>query len=383
MNLSDFFLALSLCSCTFYLLTLLLLLSGIKRSTPLRSDSGNKLVSVIVAARNEEATIRTLLECLIQQTYRNYEIIIVDDRSEDRTADIVRSFKEKNRTLRLISISDLSADMPPKKRALEAGIRESKGEILLFTDADCKPPKGWVEAFATAFAEDVGFVAGYSPYDVASLLVSKNTFFRRMAGAFLQFEELKNALWSAGSIGLGKAWLCTGRNLAYRKQVWEEVGGFDAIRRSVSGDDDLFLQHVRRTTQWKIKYLSVPESVVPTIPPASLRSFAAQRIRHFSAGRFFPFPMKAFFVLFHGANFVLYAGFAAFFLWHFPAGILSFALKSAADILFLGLGRRFLGIGTRVSSVILLEVLYASYNALFGPLGLFAPYTWKDSPGNR
>lgn len=383
MNFSDFFLALSFFSCTFYLLTLSFLLYGMKRSVPARSGSCNTLVSIIVAARNEEKVIRNLLERLISQSYSNYEIIIVDDRSEDRTHDIVRSFQDKRGNLRLIRITDLDPMMPPKKRALEAGIRESKGEILLFTDADCMPPKGWVAEFASAFADDVGLVAGYSPYDMALLQGSKNTLLQRVAGAFLQFEELKGALWSAGSIGIGKAWLCTGRNLAYRKRVWEEVGGFDSIRKSVSGDDDLFLQHVRRTTQWKIKYLSTPESVVPTIPPVSLRSFAAQRIRHFSAARFFTLPMKAFFPLFHGANVVLYAGLALFFLWHFPAGILFFALKSAADILFLGLGRRFLGIGTRVSSVVVLEALYAAYNAIFAPLGMFAPYTWKGSPGNR
>ncbi|MEP0823727.1 MAG: glycosyltransferase, partial [Ignavibacterium sp.] len=108
-----------------------------KRSVPARSGSSNTLVSIIVAARNEEKAIRNLLERLILQSYSNYEIIIVDDRSEDRTPDIVRSFQDKRGNLRLIRITDLDPMMPPKKRALEAGIRESKGEILLFTDADC------------------------------------------------------------------------------------------------------------------------------------------------------------------------------------------------------------------------------------------------------
>ncbi|MBI4418430.1 MAG: glycosyltransferase, partial [Ignavibacteriales bacterium] len=350
MNIPDVVLFASFAACAFYVLTILALLRGLKRSAPGTWTDAKPFVSVIVAARNEEENIGRLLKSLTNQSYDSYEVIIVDDRSEDKTTEIVLSYASLHKNVRLLRVSHVG-DMPPKKNALEAGIHESKSEILLFTDADCVPPAEWVAEFARVFTDGVGLVAGYSPYDMTLVQGHIQTVRSRLAAAFLAFEELKTALWSAGSIGIGKAWLCTGRNLAYRKSVWLEAGGFESIKHSVSGDDDLFLQHVRRTTSREIRYLSTPAAVVPTLPPRSVRSFIAQRTRHFSAGRYFPLSMQAFFTAFHLSNFSLYAGLVAFLGGAFPAGIMLFALKSVADILFVGLGRRRLRIGTVVSSV--------------------------------
>jgi len=94
-------------------------------------NSLQPLVSIIVAARNEEKTIGTLLDCLINQTYSNYEIIIINDRSTDNTAAIIADFQKKNPLIKRIDITVVPDDMPAKKNALRAGIETSKGEILV------------------------------------------------------------------------------------------------------------------------------------------------------------------------------------------------------------------------------------------------------------
>lgn len=382
MDAAEVSLFLSITACLFYVMTIAVLLRGMRTSVSTAATPGHSFVSVIVAARNEEHNIQRLLTALTRQTYDRCEIIIVDDRSEDRTANLVREFSRGKTPVKLVSITDLSGDMPPKKQALAAGIRESRGDILLFTDADCAPSPGWVAAMAGTFSDRTGVVCGYSPYDPGLRSSTPRTLTGRIADAFLRFEELKGALWSAGSIGIGRAWLATGRNLAYRRAVWDEVDGFDKIRHSISGDDDLFLQLVRQTTSWEIRYASVPASVVPTAPPDSFRAFVAQRTRHFSAGRYFSIPMKAFLTAFHLSNYVLYIALGMFIAGMFPTGIILYAVKSTADLAFVHLGRLRLGISTPVSSVLLLEFLYALYNAVFGPLGTFGSFTWKGS-GSR
>lgn len=371
-------------SLTYYCLVQLSLIAGLLRLRK-GENSTTPLVSVIVAARNEQSSIADLLESLVNQTYPNYEIVIVNDRSTDATGDIIHSFQESNSNISLVTIDAVSPTMPPKKHALTQGIRASKGEILCFTDADCIPPRTWIAALMSHFESGVGVVAGYSPYDAGLLhLGNRPTLAQRILFSFVRGEELKGAIWSAGSIGLGLAWLCTGRNFAYRRSVFDEVGGFEQIRMSVSGDDDLFIQLVRRRTNWKIGYALSEKSLVPTAPPPTVSKFIEQRTRHFSAGRYFTAPMKAFFFVFHAANLLLLAG--AFAFLFAPAvgvlGILAFIGKIIADaaLTLAGLSvirearlfSRF-----RLFNFLLTEILYIFYNTFIGPLGFLTTFEWK------
>ena len=375
MTIPDFFPFVLYFACAFYCLTLLFLLYGITRSRQAHTIP-TPTVSVIVAARNEEHHIRALLDCLMNQSYPEYEIIIVDDRSEDRTDEIVKSAQSGNKQVTLLSIKAPNPDMPSKKNALMAGIKAAKGVILLFTDADCRPPSNWISRLVQAFDDNVGLVAGYSPYDAKMLSGESPAESPGLFQAFIRYEELKAALWSWGAIGVGKAWLCTGRSLAYRKTVWEEVGGFGNIRHSVSGDDDLFLQLVRRSTSWEIRYVSAKDSHVPTKPPRTVGQFLEQRKRHFSAAKYFPLTMKVFFAVFHGSNVLLYCGFIAS-VFGCSAGLWLFLVKSFFDFVFIWLGSRRLGSSAPIFSFFVMEVVYVLYNALMGPLGLFGSFKWK------
>ncbi len=359
----------------FYIIVHGALLLGIHRLK--KNDcraSSQPFVSVIVAARNEEATIGKLLECLAQQTYSNKEIILVDDRSTDTTAEIIESYKKKIPSLACLHIASLPDDFPAKKNALRAAIQQSRGDILCFTDADCFPPPHWIEELAAGFKDDVGLVAGYSPYVVEAP-------FNKLLQRFIAYEELRGGIWAAGSIGLNRGWLCTGRSLAYRRSVYDEVGGFEKIKMSVSGDDDMFLQLVRRETKWNISYVLLPESFVPTLPPKTFRQFINQRKRHFSTGKYLSFSQQVFFTIYHGANLLLLLTLpiALIFpslLWIGWFGI----LKLLADLLLLL--PNFTVFKTK-QNLFLMEVLYVLYNTLIGPLGLIATFDWKSGTSHQ
>ena len=360
------------------------LIIGLVRLRKPTSDA-KPFVSVIVAARNEERSIARLLDSLLHQTYSNFEIVIVNDRSTDITAEVVRSYEESDPRIHLVTIESVFGGMPPKKNALTAGIRAAKGEILCFTDADCVPARTWIETVVSYFDVGVGVVAGYSPYDPNLLSTSapgkrSNT----LLNTFVVGEEFKGAVWSAGAIGMNLAWLCTGRNLAYRRSVFEQVGGFERIKMSVSGDDDLFLQLVRRQTQWNIRYATSPESVVRTAPPGSFAEFVTQRTRHFSAGKYFTLPMKAFFFFFHASNLILFVGLFASVLSTAlaPLAITAFIAKLALDLIVALIATRVLIQRHPLRrfnffTFLFTEILYIFYNTFIGPLGFFRRIEWK------
>ncbi|MCK9409001.1 MAG: glycosyltransferase, partial [Bacteroidetes bacterium] len=272
---------------------------GINRLFHPKFTGSEHWLSVIVAARNEEQNIGALLESLVQQEYPadHFEIIVTNDRSTDATASIVSSFQQKYPNIRLINIRENASDMPHKKNALSAAIALARNDILVCTDADCIAPTRWLQTVSEYFTDDVGIVAGYSPYH------------NGQAGSFLRYEELKNSVIAAAAVGAGVPFMCTGRNFAYRMQVFHEVGGFEKIKHSISGDDDLFLQLVSKETKWNIRYITSSDCAVRTSPPETLSQFIRQRTRHVSASAHYPFLVQtgyAFVHLFHLSIFIGY-----------------------------------------------------------------------------
>jgi cellulose synthase/poly-beta-1,6-N-acetylglucosamine synthase-like glycosyltransferase len=336
--------------------------------------SGGKekpFVSVIVAARNEERSLPPLLRVLGEQSYPNCEIIVVNDRSTDGTRSVVEAAQRIYPNIRCVDSALNSDDMPAKKNALRTGILQSRGEILCFTDADCLPQHQWIETLVAAFDTKTGMVAGYSPYRQPR----SSVLFR-----FIAYEEFRGAIWAGGSIGWRKAWLCTGRNLAYRRKVFEEVGGFESIKMSVSGDDDLLMQAVRRQTKWNIRYCYDERNAVLTDPPETFSAFFNQRKRHFSAGKFFPFSQKMFFSAYHGSNLLLVVSFALLFSSDtVNVGIFGLVAKLLADSMLVFSGYFVLKPAIQIESYLFMELLYMWYNTLIGPFGFIGDFKWKES----
>jgi cellulose synthase/poly-beta-1,6-N-acetylglucosamine synthase-like glycosyltransferase len=365
------------CLTAFYSLSLLGLTLGILRLRP-PEYGGKPKVSVIVAARNEENHLNGLLDSLVHQDYSSFEIVVVNDRSTDGSASILASYQQHYPQIRVIDITSAATHYPAKKNALSQGIVASEGEILLFTDADCLPPPAWISSIVSGFEAEVGLVAGYSPYNLDRPTVRPETFYSSLLRSFARYEEFKGAAWSAGAIGLNLGWLCTGRSLAYRRVVFDEVGGYEKIKHSVSGDDDLFLQLVRRETQWKIGYVMLAESHVPTYPPHTFRDFVDQRVRHFSAGKYFSAPMKIFFFLFHLSNlFILLSFLAAITTLTSLSYAWPYLAKCICDaIVFIVAAPKFREIRF-APNFLVMELLIVLYNSLIGPLGFIRKFDWK------
>jgi len=352
-----------------------LVLRGIKNLIlAQRSTSAEKPhISVVVAARNEESNIGRCIQSLVNQNYpvNLLEIVVADDRSTDGTASIVRNYQQRYSFVKLVTVKSVPSDMPPKKNALNEAIKASAFEILAFTDADCKASPDWLLSLAKEFLPEVGCVAGYSPLEQSF----PPAFLARWADFFLRYIEIKNSVQASAAIGLHNAYLCTGRNFAYRKSVFHDVGGYEKIKHSVSGDDDLFIQLIQRETAWKIRYMTSKDSIVETLPPPSFGSFIRQQRRHFSAAAYYPLRMKIVFGLVHSFN-----ALAVLFLLIDPViGAAALTAKFIIDSLIFYKGSAIFGDSRLRRSVVPLELVSVIYNSCIGPLGFVGSINWKGS----
>jgi len=353
-----------------YFVQLLRLWIGLKK---LKYNSNDKLdsVSIIVAMKNEEKNVSRCLESLMKQDYPKnlFEILIADDGSTDDTISILDEYERK---VSYVSVLKLNSKTPihlGKKNALTRAITKSKGKILLFTDADCVPPKNWIRTIVSYFDSKVGVVVGFSP-----LIDPSNSLF----GNILLLDSLAAGIVAAGSIGLNKAVTCTGRNLAYRREVFDQLNGFEKIMNSISGDDDLFLQLVKNETNWKIRYATESETVVPSYQTKSFTEFFRQKKRHLSAAKYYNLKIQAGYFVFHLANlcFFLFVVFSVFSGKFIITSLSLLMSKLIADWILLKTGRLRFNAVFSFSTFLFWEVFFLFYHLVIGPVSWICKIRW-------
>ncbi|MGI9104795.1 MAG: glycosyltransferase, partial [Pyrinomonadaceae bacterium] len=244
------------------------------------SSSHNReqpLVSIIVAARNEEASLPNLLRDLEQQTYPYYEAIIVDDRSIDTTSRIVNNFAAHSPHIKLLQQRVVPEGRSPKKSALQAGIDVSRGELLLLTDADCRVQPTWVETIVRYFEPDVAMALGSSELKVDE----ESSLFERVQ----TFEFLTLVGLMAASANLKFPFGASGHNIAFRRRTFDAVGGYTSVMHRIAGDDMLMLQLVRaRPDLGRVVYVDDLRARNATRPEPTWERFRNQRARWASSG---------------------------------------------------------------------------------------------------
>ncbi len=343
---------------------------GLKNNFVKTTDEKKK-VSVIIAARNEEKNIAYCIGSLLKQTYPRelYEIIVVDDHSEDKTVEVVRECMKKFSNIRLASSPPLLPSTSPKKAALATGINIADGEILLFTDADCAVPPEWIERIIRCYDEETGSVgSGVLPPEEKRWLTQIET-----------LDALSYQLIGAGAIGMGKPFLANGANFSYRKELFFKIQGYKNIQELGSGDDDLFLQKLYQKAPKKSIFLQDVKTLVTTLPQNSLRAFIRQRLRWCSKIRAYDWPLRLLAFIMFSYYLFLWAGILAALLAVIPWWISLFplAIKLACDAMLLRLGMKLVKRPFHGFFFLLAEFLHLLYIPIIGLLGLFGRFSWK------
>jgi len=246
-----------------------------------------KPVSVIVCAHDEEQNLKELVPILLAQDHPEFEIIIVEDRSNDGSYDYLLQATQENSRLKMVRVVYKPEHVNGKKFGITLGIRAAKYDWLLFTDADCRPDsQHWITRMTEHYDDHTQFVLGFSPYRKAAGLLN----------AFIRFESLLTAIQCFGMALLGRPYMGVGRNLAYSKSLFLQSKGFNNYVGVTGGDDDLFVNlHANKlNTQICIGQ----DATTLSTPKKSWSQFMDQKLRHLFAGKRYKFSDKTILGLF-------------------------------------------------------------------------------------
>jgi glycosyltransferase involved in cell wall biosynthesis len=231
-------------------------------------------VSVIVCAHDEEENLRELLPLLKMQNHPEFEIIIVDDRSNDGTYDFLLEESRKDARVKMVHVRNKPEHVNGKKYALTLAIKSATYDWVLLTDADCRPQSTeWIRQMAGGFQEQTSLVLGYSPYQALPGLLN----------TFIRFETIITAIQYFSFALAGMPYMAVGRNLAYRKKLFLENKGFNGHISVTGGDDDLFVnQHANRGN---VSVMLNERSLAYSMPKVTWRDYLHQKLRHLAVGK--------------------------------------------------------------------------------------------------
>jgi glycosyltransferase involved in cell wall biosynthesis len=231
-------------------------------------------VSVIVCAHDEEQNLRSLIPLLETQEYPAFEIVIVNDRSNDGTFDFLLSETKRNPRLRMVNVDRVPSHVNGKKFGITLGIKAAANEWILLIDADCRPAgNAWITSMSKHFNNGTQIVLGFSPY-----LRSPG-----FLNLFIRFESLITALQYFSFALLKNPYMGVGRNLAYRKSLFLEKKGFNQFLNVTGGDDDLFVNQHATNANTAVEFDS--SAHVHSEAKTTLSTFFHQKVRHLAVGK--------------------------------------------------------------------------------------------------
>jgi cellulose synthase/poly-beta-1,6-N-acetylglucosamine synthase-like glycosyltransferase len=238
-------------------------------------------VSVIICAKDEAENLRKYLPFVLQQDYPDYEVIVINDGSTDETDILLRDLSREYTRLRTTFVPVGANNISTKKLGLTLGIKASKNDILLFTDADCMPEdKTWISRMMRNFNRETAFVLGYGAYFHRKSLLNR----------LITYDTLFNGLQYMGMALAHKPYMGVGRNLAYRKDVFFKQKGFADNLKLNSGDDDLMVNHAATALNTRVEI--APDSVTWSEPNSTLKGWLFQKQRHLAASKYYKFSSK-------------------------------------------------------------------------------------------
>ncbi|EJF08841.1 glycosyltransferase [Pontibacter sp. BAB1700] len=330
-------------------------------------------LSVIIPVRNEARQILNLLRDLESQNYpaELFEVLVVDDHSDDGTAQLIQEFIPATKlNLRLIRLAG-HTESTGKKAAIKQGIAQTSNELLVFTDGDCRVQPDWLLCFAYTYeTQQSFFISGPVSFHNTHTLLER-----------MQLVEFASLIGVGGaSIGLRQPNMCNGANLAYTREVFEEVGGFAGNEGIASGDDEFLLHKVSQLYPERIAFLKHPGATVYTEARKTVRSFIAQRVRWASKWRSYQsLNVKLVALTVFTVNLLLFLAIPGLLLgwlsfWTFLA---AYAAKFLIDFLFLNQILTFMGRQNYLIFMLPLQLVYIPYVLYTAISGLTGCYTWK------
>jgi glycosyltransferase involved in cell wall biosynthesis len=312
-------------------------------------------VSVIICARNEAENLRNFLPAVLEQDYPDYEVIVVNDCSEDNSYDVLGKYLMQYPHLRISNVNKDPKFTHNKKFAQFIGIKAAKNDILLFTDADCQPESDkWLERMCSHFDDKTTFVLGYGGY------LNEKGFLNK----YIRYDSMTIAMQYLGMAIRGIPYMGVGRNLAYCRSVFFTNKGYGSHNHLISGDDDLFVNTNASKSNTCVEFRNGTHT--RSIPCSALKEWITQKKRHLTTAPYYKFRDKLLLltepltrILFYSA-FIVLLSFS--FLWPFVLAV--FGLRLLTQIIVFSLVQKKLNEPGLITYSLFFDIFSSVINAL-------------------
>ena len=348
----------------------------VKSFSPERYDVKTTF-SVVIPFKNEAENLYELLESIFKLNYPKnlYEVILVNDDSEDDSVGIIQSFLTKRpfdcAQGDIIILDNDRKTNSPKKDALTTAIKQAKFDWIVTTDADCIVPENWLANFD-------GYIQNKKP----KLIVAPVTYHK--VNSFLKRFQLLDALSlqgaTIGGFGINKPFLCNGANITYKKELFFELKGFEGNTNIASGDDIFLLEKAVKHCLERIHYLKSKNAIVLTKPQPNLNQLIAQRIRWAAKTSSYNNgfgKLTGLAVLIMNASVICSLICAFFQIISLKLFGYIFVIKFSVDFLLIYKASRLFNQENVLSSFVLSSLIYPFFSVYVALVSVFKGYKWK------
>lgn len=328
----------------------------------------NQPVSVIICAKNELENLKRFLPVILEQDYPAFEVIVVNDNSTDGSQQWLNDFAKQYARLRVIENTSSEKKLPGKRGALKKGIETARFELILLTDADCRPASNqWIKLMSGAVQQENEIVLGFSPCFIMPGFLNR----------FIRYENFLTALYYLSFTLAKMPYMGVGRNLLYRTSVTTTIGALEHHSGLISGDDDLT---VNRTATGRNTTLMIhPNAHVFTVSPESLRAFIHQKRRHYSTGFHYQSQHQLVLGTLYGSQILFNVTAIALLINGFMLlpTISIFIIKNILQTLLYGKAMRKLNVHNLWIFTPVFDLCMSAFFLTLGGLSLFKTKTWK------
>ena len=343
-----------------------------KNKRPLKYDSDLEPVSIVLCARDAYEYLVELVPVLLGQDYPNFEVVIVNDCSDDETEEYLKDLERQDPRIKPVQLKQHLNFFNGKKFPLSMGIKSAQNDLIVLTDCNSIPTNNqWLRSVVNCYGKNTEVVIGYSPFS------QKKGFLNKL----IRFDAIQNALLYLSAALNGHPYMGIGNNLSYRKELFYRNKGFISHYTTSVGDDDLFVSQV--ATQKNTEVLIDPDNAILTRPPQSFHQWKRQKSARYSTISRYSARARMMLSLFYASQFLFYTSFIALLalctspafaitggeVFYIPILVFFFLLRFGTQLLIYNKAFKRLGGKGLLPGLIAYDFLFAYLSPLFRLMG--------------
>ena len=343
-----------------------------KRNARPKLDEELEPASIVLCARDAYEYLTELIPVLLNQDYPDFEIVVVNDCSDDETEEYLKDLERREPRVKPVQLKQHLNFFNGKKFPLSMGIKSAQNDLIVLTDCNSIPTNNqWLRSVVNCYGKNTEVVIGYSPFS------QKKGFLNKL----IRFDAIQNALLYLSAALNGHPYMGIGNNLSYRKELFYRNKGFISHYTTSVGDDDLFVSQV--ATQKNTEVLIDPDNAILTRPPQSFHQWKRQKSARYSTISRYSARARMMLSLFYASQFLFYTSFIALLalctspafaitggeVFYIPILVFFFLLRFGTQLLIYNKAfKRLGGIGL-LPGLIAYDFLFAYLSPLFRLMG--------------